>query len=394
MCPLSLDDPQDFGKLSVLIKGFSSDTRLALLLGFHYEYTANEVADFLDMTRGGLQNNIEKMIEADLVYRPDEEDQPTYRLTPIGKVIAKFFDHRGTTLLGALERIEEGEDRILREIEAEIEGQGDSMLGEALSERDIERLVNTQKWDRFGKSVKSILQETTYFSRSGDDESLRETPSVPDELEEEETAYLSVKIKEDVGEVQGADNEVYELSEGDWVRLPEADARNLMEEDAAVHISDILEEEGTQELGSIEDESTVETFAERKKVTSSDLEHLKKREQESESLQPLNDGFYGDVDEYINRLKENLEQAAANSELSEFKQTMETLENIEELVGEIYSLRRDKIIKASLSDLDSDAVNLHNATPKEREIFEGITESVDEDSVSTPPTSYNALLVE
>jgi len=393
MCPLSLDNTRDFERLSVLIKGFSNDTRLALLLGFYHDYTANEVADFLDMTRGGLQNNIEKMVKAELVYRPDEEDQPTYRLTPIGEVIAKFFDHRGATLLGALERIEEGEDRILREIEAEIEGQKDSMLGEALSERDIERLVNTQKWDRFGKSVKSILQETTSFSRSEEDEPPRETPSVPDELEEEETAYLSVKIKEDVGEVQ-VDNEVYELSEDDWVRLPEADAQNLMEKGAAVHITDILEEGGTEDLGSIKDESTLETFAKRKKVTSGDLEHLKKREQASESLQPLNDGFYGDVDEYISRLKENLEQAAANSELSEFKQTMERLENIEELVGEIYSLRRDKMIKASLSDLDSDAVNLHNATPKEREIFEGITENMDEDSASTPPTSYNGLLVE
>lgn len=69
---MDLSDPEDYEQLSALIKGFSNDTRLALLLGFHAGYSASEIAEFLKITRGGLQNNINKMAEADLIYRPSQ----------------------------------------------------------------------------------------------------------------------------------------------------------------------------------------------------------------------------------------------------------------------------------------------------------------------------------
>ena len=182
---MQLEDPEDYHELSELIKGFSSDTRLALLIGFYHSYSANEIADFLDMTRGGLQNNITKMIEADIVYRPQADNQPTYRLTPIGESLAQIINERGSKLRQALEILREEE----LELREEFEKQRDSPLGGALSDHDIEKLVRTQKWENAWDKIEAVLEQAEPYPGSDVEGSMtveegrNEGPS-PEETEE------------------------------------------------------------------------------------------------------------------------------------------------------------------------------------------------------------------
>ena len=136
---MDLEDPDDFKQLATLVKGFSNDTRLALLLGIYHGHSANDIADFLDMTRGGLQNNITKMIAADLVKRPTREASPTYQLTPLGRFFAHLFDSYGPLLLHCLTMLEKSETQVTQEL-------ADSPLREGLSKSATDKLIHNQKW--------------------------------------------------------------------------------------------------------------------------------------------------------------------------------------------------------------------------------------------------------
>lgn len=147
---MELDDPDDFTQLSALIKGFSNDTRLALLLGFYHGYSANAIASFLDMTRGGLQNNITKMVNLDLVYRPSADEAPTYALTPLGEFFARIFDRYGTNLLNTLTMLRETESEVRQQLQ-------DSPMADSLSDADERKLIHTQKWQEADHHIRELL---------------------------------------------------------------------------------------------------------------------------------------------------------------------------------------------------------------------------------------------
>lgn len=151
--PMDLSNPAEFKQLSELVKGVGSDTRLALLIGLDRGYSANEIAEFLEMTRGGLQNNIYKMIDAGLIYRPGEENQPTYRLTPLGRFFAQFFATHGRDLLDVIAQIEQTENTIREDLQH-------SPLSEELDQNAKEKLVHTKTWNEIETEIRDRLSRS------------------------------------------------------------------------------------------------------------------------------------------------------------------------------------------------------------------------------------------
>lgn len=147
---MDLEDPDDFLRLSEVVKGFSNNTRLALLIGFYHNYTANEVADFLDMTRGGLQNNINKMVSSDLVYRPSKDNEPTYRLTPLGEFFAQFFDTYSVAALDALDEFNRTRDQVAQDVE-------DSPVVDSLGQSERKKLIHTTAWENVRDEIAARL---------------------------------------------------------------------------------------------------------------------------------------------------------------------------------------------------------------------------------------------
>lgn len=150
---MDLSKPAEFEQLSKLIKGVGSDTRLALLIGLNHGYSANEIAKFLDMTRGGLQNNIYKMIDAGLIYRPGEENQSTYKLTPLGEFFAQFFATHGRDLLDVIAQIEQTENTIREDLQQ-------SPLSDELDQNAKEKLIHTKAWNEIEEEVRDRLSQS------------------------------------------------------------------------------------------------------------------------------------------------------------------------------------------------------------------------------------------
>lgn len=150
---LDLENPNDFQNLSSVVKGFSNHTRLALLLGFRHGYTVQEIADFLEMTRGGLQNNIYRMIDADLVYRPSRDDRPAYALTPFGQFFARQFNRYGPSILEAQKLLAQTEAELAEEID-------ETPLADGLDDNERAKLIHTKKWLEHDHDIAKLLRQS------------------------------------------------------------------------------------------------------------------------------------------------------------------------------------------------------------------------------------------
>lgn len=145
-----LNDSAEYEQLATLIKGFGNDTRLALLLGLYAGDSASEIATFMDITRGGMQNNINKMADADLLYRPSADDAPTYRLTPIGQLFAQFIEAYGSILLAVLSDLDDTREQIAHEV-------NESPVAESLGTRETEKLIHTRSWEQMEDEITARL---------------------------------------------------------------------------------------------------------------------------------------------------------------------------------------------------------------------------------------------
>jgi len=172
---MDLENPDDFTRLSTLVKGFSNDTRLALLIGFYHGYTAKEITDFLEMTRGGVQNNINKMISADLVYRPAADDAPTYKLTPIGDFFARIFDARGENLLETIDLLAQKEAELEQDLE-------DTPLANGLDQTAEDKLIHTNKWTEATAEVSDHLPQPRLGIGLGIGRSQTQQPSLSNRI--------------------------------------------------------------------------------------------------------------------------------------------------------------------------------------------------------------------
>lgn len=122
--------------LAMVFEGVYRTPRLAVLLGLYEGEDVGEIVEQLDISRPGLQRNIDAMVEAELVYRPSE-DGP-YALTPLGEDLAEWVDEKADEILDVLEEVEEEEEKVREEVR----------LGDLpIDEREVERAVHTRKWE-------------------------------------------------------------------------------------------------------------------------------------------------------------------------------------------------------------------------------------------------------
>lgn len=134
-------DPEEIQRLAQVFSGFSQRTRLALLLGFYESRQQSEIADFLDISRAGLQNHLEKMLEAELIRRKNGRG---YVLTPIGTFFAELLLEQSNGVLESLDALNDAEQRL------------EEQLGTNLSESDRRRIQGL-KWSLAEERIEEIL---------------------------------------------------------------------------------------------------------------------------------------------------------------------------------------------------------------------------------------------
>lgn len=97
---------EDLDTLATVYKALGNKTRLAILLQLEEEETVTPLTDELDITRSGLQSNIERLIDAELVYRPGDPG-PTYSLTPLGEIVVNKVHEDQDEVIGPLSEFHE-----------------------------------------------------------------------------------------------------------------------------------------------------------------------------------------------------------------------------------------------------------------------------------------------
>ncbi|MDG5761328.1 winged helix-turn-helix domain-containing protein [Natronococcus sp. A-GB1] len=136
--------------VAALFTGLSHRVRIAILesLAADTDRPLTAVGDEFDYSRSAIQKHVETLIEADLVYRPQETDQH-YALTPFGQFFAAFLDEHSEPLYQAMQQADAAE----AEAQAEFE---DVPLDEATREK----AVTNRKWDRVSeKGVEELDRE-------------------------------------------------------------------------------------------------------------------------------------------------------------------------------------------------------------------------------------------
>ncbi|MFB1064802.1 winged helix-turn-helix domain-containing protein [Natrinema sp. H-ect4] len=146
----------DFEAVASLFQGLGHEARLALLLGLYEDKSLNEIAEFLDITRGGMQDHLEKLIDCELLYRP-EDSSKTYDLTPFGEFFVEFLLENEEILVDAVDelRVEEGK---VQEAVDKVRSQVDDE-DVPVSEKDWERKIHSKKWEQAWDEIEEILEE-------------------------------------------------------------------------------------------------------------------------------------------------------------------------------------------------------------------------------------------
>ncbi|EMA39440.1 ArsR/SmtB family transcription factor [Halobiforma nitratireducens] len=134
-----------------LFQGVAHPVRVAILesLAGDADRPLTEVGAEFDYSRSAVQKHVNTLIEADLVYRPQDTDQH-YALTPFGKFFAAFVDQHADTLYEAVQRTDAAEAEAKTEFE-------DVPLDDATREK----AVTARKWDRVAIEVEELLDEAS-----------------------------------------------------------------------------------------------------------------------------------------------------------------------------------------------------------------------------------------
>jgi predicted ArsR family transcriptional regulator len=150
-------DRSDFAAVSSLFQGLAHEARLALLLGIYQDKSLNEIAEFLDITRGGMQDHIEKLVDTDLLFRPEESGK-TYDLTPFGTFFVEFLLENEETLVDAIDQLEVEKEKVEKAVD-EVRSQVDEE-DVPVSEKDWERKIHSKKWQQAWDEIEEILEDS------------------------------------------------------------------------------------------------------------------------------------------------------------------------------------------------------------------------------------------
>lgn len=146
----------DFEAVASLFQGLGHEARLALLLGLYQDKSLNDIAEFLDITRGGMQDHLEKLIDCELLYRPEDSGK-TYDLTPFGTFFVEFLLEDEETLIDAIDELNLEEEKVQQAVD-EVRSQVDDE-DVPVSEKDWERKIHSKKWEQAWDEIEAILEE-------------------------------------------------------------------------------------------------------------------------------------------------------------------------------------------------------------------------------------------
>lgn len=143
-----MEDQDDFARLAELYTGISHEARIAILYGLAEGTSMTVIADELGVTRGTLQNHVERMISSELVYRPSDSGE-SYALTPLGRSLLRFVEEERSDLVTALSILEDAESEVRDQFDA-------SEL--PLDERTVEKTIHTEKWEQVEEEIAGLLE--------------------------------------------------------------------------------------------------------------------------------------------------------------------------------------------------------------------------------------------
>ena len=133
---------EELERLSEIYKALGNKPRLAVLIELNGEGDVSSLTDDLDITRSGLQRNIESLIDAELVYRPVDVNQ-TYALTALGEYFVQQIQADADEALSLLDEFEERYEE-LRERESE---RFDVLEESDLDTSELENKLKAEAWE-------------------------------------------------------------------------------------------------------------------------------------------------------------------------------------------------------------------------------------------------------
>lgn len=135
-------------ELTQIFKALGNKARLTVLLTLSNGEEVSGLHHNLDMSRSGLQKNIETLIDANLVYRP-EDSTKTYELTALGEKIVYRFDE-----------IQDLYESIIQQFDEELEKQRmnkqeilQQMEEAGLDTSSVEQSIESKAWSSIDDSV-------------------------------------------------------------------------------------------------------------------------------------------------------------------------------------------------------------------------------------------------
>jgi hypothetical protein len=134
--------------LARLYTGLAHPYRIAILAGLSSGESVPAVADRVGTSRGTLQNHVERLIECDLLYRP--EDGPSYAVTPLGEAMLQRAGEDADALDRMVNVVEAAENEAAEEL---------APAKDILDEEEWQRKLHTRKWEGAMDKADALLDE-------------------------------------------------------------------------------------------------------------------------------------------------------------------------------------------------------------------------------------------
>jgi DNA-binding MarR family transcriptional regulator len=146
---------EELEDLATVYKGLSHEARLAILYGLSEDASLNAISDFLSITRGALQDHIEMLLDAELIYRPTDSGK-TYDLTPLGEHLVEQLEKNEDEILEALDELKTVETSLEENYRKQVNQIEDEDL---VDDKKIERKVHSEKWEQVAGKIWDILKK-------------------------------------------------------------------------------------------------------------------------------------------------------------------------------------------------------------------------------------------
>lgn len=132
----------DLSQLSQIFQALGNEARLSVVQRLQNGESVSGLHHDLGMSRSGLQKNIERLIDANLVYRPDDSDQ-TYDLTYLGEILAEQIDYTEANLNDVMEEYREQVEKHRKQESETLE----RMEEAGVDTKELEQKIQARAWE-------------------------------------------------------------------------------------------------------------------------------------------------------------------------------------------------------------------------------------------------------